>query len=85
MATLKDVKRIVIKVGTSTLTHHTGKSNIRQIKKLVAVISDIVNSGVEVALVTSDAIGVVLVSWDFAIDRLIRQASRQRQLSVSAS
>ena len=53
MATLKDVKRIVIKVGTSTLTHHTGKSNIRQIKKLVAVISDIVNSGVEVALVTS--------------------------------
>lgn len=58
MATLKDVKRIVIKVGTSTLTHHTGKSNIRQIKKLVAVISDIVNSGVEVALVTSGAIGV---------------------------
>ena len=57
MATLKDVKRIVIKVGTSTLTHHTGKSNIRQIKKLVAVISDIVNSGVEVALVTSGAIG----------------------------
>ena len=53
MATLKDVKRIVIKVGTSTLTHHTGKSNIRQIKKLVAVISDIVNSGVEVALVTT--------------------------------
>ena len=79
MATLKDVKRIVIKVGTSTLTHHTGKSNIRQIKKLVAVISDIVNSGVEVAL------ELVLVSWDFAIDRLIRQASRQRQLSVSAS
>ena len=58
MATLKDVKRIVSKVGTSTLTHHTGKSNIRQIKKLVAVISDIVNSGVEVALVTSGAIGV---------------------------
>ena len=28
---------------------------------------------------------LVLVSWDFAIDRLIRQASRQRQLSVSAS
>ena len=84
MATLKDVKRIVIKVGTSTLTHHTGKSNIRQIKKLVAVISDIVNSGVEVALVQV-LLELVLVSWDFAIDRLIRQASRQRQLSVSAS
>ena len=30
MATLKDAKRIVIKVGTSTLTHSTGKTNIRQ-------------------------------------------------------
>jgi glutamate 5-kinase len=58
MATLKDVKRIVIKVGTSTLAHSTGKANIRQMKKLVTVISDIVNSGKEVALVTSGAIGV---------------------------
>lgn len=58
MATLKNVKRVVIKVGTSTLTHATGKTNIRQMKKLVTVISDIVNSGLEVALVTSGAIGV---------------------------
>lgn len=58
MATLKNVKRIVIKVGTSTLTHETGKTNIRRMKQLVAVISDIVNSGIEVALVTSGAIGV---------------------------
>ena len=58
MATLKDVERIVIKVGTSTLAHDTGKANIRQMKKLVAVISDIVNSGKQVALVTSGAIGV---------------------------
>ena len=58
MATLKDVERIVIKVGTSTLAHDTGKANIRQMKKLVAVISDIVNSGKQVALVSSGAIGV---------------------------
>lgn len=58
MATLKDVKRLVIKVGTSTLTHSTGKTNIRQMKKLVTVISDVVNAGIEVALVTSGAIGV---------------------------
>ena len=51
-------KRQVIKVGTSTLAHDTGKANIRQMKKLVAVISDIVNSGKQVALVTSGAIGV---------------------------
>lgn len=58
MAVLKDVKRIVVKVGTSTLTYSTGKTNIRRMHKLVSVLSDIVNSGVQVALVTSGAIGV---------------------------
>jgi len=58
MAILKDTKRIVIKVGTSTLTHDTGKTNIRNMRNLVRVISDIVNAGKEVALVTSGAIGV---------------------------
>ncbi len=58
MAVLKDVKRIVVKVGTSTLTYATGKTNIRRMHKLVSVLSDIVNSGIEVALVTSGAIGV---------------------------
>lgn len=55
---MKEFKRIVVKVGTSTLTHETGKTNIRQMKKLVTVLSDIVNSGVEVALVSSGSIGV---------------------------
>ncbi len=58
MAVLKDVKRIVVKVGTSTLTYSTGKTNIRRMHKLVSVLADIVNSGIEVALVTSGAIGV---------------------------
>lgn len=58
MAVLKDVKRLVVKVGTSTLTYATGKTNIRRMHKLVSVLSDIVNSGIEVALVTSGAIGV---------------------------
>ncbi len=58
MAVLKDVKRLVVKVGTSTLTYDTGKTNIRRMQKLVSVLSDIVNSGIEVALVTSGAIGV---------------------------
>lgn len=58
MAVLKNVKRIVVKVGTSTLTYNTGKTNIRRMHKLVSVLSDIVNSGIEVALVTSGAIGV---------------------------
>jgi len=58
VAVLKDVKRLVVKVGTSTLTYDTGKTNIRRMHKLVSVLSDIVNSGVQVALVTSGAIGV---------------------------
>lgn len=53
-----DNKRVVIKVGTSTLTHEGGRLNIRRFEKLVKVISDIRNSGVEVVLVSSGAISV---------------------------
>lgn len=55
---MSDKKRIVIKVGTSTLTHKTGAMNIRLVERLVKTISDIKNSGVEVVLVTSGAIGL---------------------------
>jgi len=51
-------KRIVVKVGTSSLTHSNGKINIRRIEKLIRVLSDIVNSGTEVCFVSSGAIGV---------------------------
>lgn len=50
--------RIVVKVGTSTLTHQTGLLNLRRIELLVRVLSDIKNSGMDVILVTSGAIGV---------------------------
>ncbi|MCD7770823.1 MAG: glutamate 5-kinase [Oscillospiraceae bacterium] len=52
------LKRVVIKVGTSTLTHPSGQLNIRHVEELVKVISDIRNSGVEIVLVTSGAIGL---------------------------
>lgn len=52
------MKRLVVKVGTSTLTYENGKSNIRRMAKLCEVLSDIANSGVEVVLVSSGAIGV---------------------------
>lgn len=54
----KEVKRMVVKVGTSSLTYDTGKLNIRRIRKLAEVISDLQNSGVQVTLVSSGAIGV---------------------------
>lgn len=53
----KNKKRIVIKVGTSSLTYDTGKLNIKTIEKLVRIISDLLNRGLEVVLVSSGAIG----------------------------
>ncbi|NLD33668.1 MAG: glutamate 5-kinase [Clostridiales bacterium] len=54
----KQYRRIVVKVGTSTLTHPSGRTNIREMEHLVRVLSDIMNRGIQVALVTSGAIGV---------------------------
>ena len=51
-------KRIVIKVGTSTLTHKTGRLNIRRMERLVKTLADIQNSGREIILVSSGAIGL---------------------------
>ena len=50
--------RIVVKVGTSTLTHGTGKLNIRRVEKLCEVLSDLKNAGHEVVLVSSGAIAM---------------------------
>ncbi len=50
--------RIVVKIGTSSLTHSTGHLNIRRVEELCRVISDIKNAGHEVILVTSGAIGM---------------------------
>lgn len=58
MINRKEINRIVVKVGTSTLTYDTGKINIRRLSKLAQVLSDLKNAGREVALVTSGAIGV---------------------------
>ena len=58
MFNIEDKKRIVIKVGTSTLTHKTGRLNIRRVEKLVKVLADLQNSGREIVLVSSGAIGL---------------------------
>lgn len=55
---LQDAKRIVFKVGTSTLTYPNGRLHIRRIEQLVRALSDLKNSGKDVVLVTSGAIGV---------------------------
>jgi glutamate 5-kinase len=55
---LHDSHRIVVKVGTSTLTYDTGKLNLNRIECLVRVLADLRNQGKQVVLVTSGAIGV---------------------------
>ena len=50
--------RVVVKVGTSTLAHSTGRLNIRRVESLCRVLSDLKNSGNEVILVSSGAIGM---------------------------
>ena len=50
--------RIVIKIGTSTLAHKTGRLNIRRVEELCKVISDLKNAGNEIIMVSSGAIGM---------------------------
>ncbi len=49
-------RRIVVKIGTSTMTHETGKLNLHRLETLARVLSDIKNSGCEVILVSSGAV-----------------------------
>lgn len=58
MRKISERKRIVVKVGTSTLTHRTGRLNIRQIENLVKILADLQNSGHEIVLISSGAIGL---------------------------
>lgn len=50
--------RIVVKVGTSTLTNDMGKNNLRAFGKLAYVLSDVQNLGYEIILVSSGAIAI---------------------------
>ncbi len=56
---LKDKKRIVVKIGSSSLTHiATGSINLSKMEKLVRVLTDLRNQGKDVILVSSGAIAV---------------------------
>ena len=50
--------RIVVKVGTSTLAHPTGRLNIQRMERLCKVLSDLKNMGHEIILVSSGAIAM---------------------------
>ena len=55
---LKACRRVVIKIGTSTLTYSNGQLNLQRIERLVRELADLHNRGMEVLLVSSGAIGV---------------------------
>ena len=58
MTVKQTIKRIVVKVGTSTLTHDSGSLDLRSMEHLVRVLADLSGSGHEIILVTSGAIAV---------------------------
>lgn len=58
MDIIKNARRIVVKVGSSTLTYENGHMNFKRIESIARVLCDFVNSGRDVALVTSGAIAV---------------------------
>ena len=55
---LSESQRIVVKVGTSTLTHRTGRMNLRRFHNLVRVLADLSNAGKQLILVSSGAVGL---------------------------
>ena len=57
---LRAAKRIVVKVGTSTLTYDSGKMNLKRMDRLAMVLSDLHNQGKEIVLVSSGAIGIAM-------------------------
>ena len=56
MINFEKCKRIVVKIGSSTLTHDTGRLNLQRIELLSRVLSDLKNSGHDIILVSSGAV-----------------------------
>ena len=82
---LENSRRIVVKVGTSTLTHATGALNIRRIGALVQVLSDFKNAGKEIVLVSSGAVSAGVAKMGFGrIPSTPEEKDAISSLSVSA-
>ena len=77
---IKDAKRIVVKVGTSTLLYPNGKINLYRIEHLARELSDLASQGREVILVTSGAIGAGMVRMGLSE----RPASMQEKQALAS-
>jgi glutamate 5-kinase len=58
LSNISRIKRVVVKVGTTTLIHQNGKLNLNRLEQLVRQLADLQNQGKEVVIVTSGAVGV---------------------------
>ena len=75
---LQQAKRIVVKVGSSTLTYPSGHLNLHRMEALVKEISDLANQGKEMILVSSGAVGAGLAPLGFdkkPTDMILKQAA----------
>ncbi len=73
--------RTVIKIGTSTLAHAGGRLNIRRVEELCKIISDLRNSGLEIIIVSSGAIGMGSAKLNFT-DRPVDMPTKQAAAAV---
>lgn len=77
-------KRIVVKVGTSTLTHSNGRIHFDRMDKLALVLSDLMNEGKEIILVSSGAIGIGVAKMKWK-ERPQKVQERQAAAAVGQS
>ena len=84
MGLFKNCKRVVVKVGTSTLTHATGQLNLRRIETIVKVLSDLKNGGKEIILVSSGAVSAGIAKSGLG-HRPISLEEKQAMASIGQS
>ncbi|MDD5952588.1 MAG: glutamate 5-kinase [Oscillospiraceae bacterium] len=81
MSSFTQASKVVLKVGTSTLTYENGKLNLHCMELLCKVISDLQNSGKQVVLVSSGAVGVGMGKLKI-LERPVETAKKQAIAAV---
>lgn len=80
MQAFSSYRRIVVKVGTSTLTHATGHLDLRRIETLVRVLADFRNKGHEIVLVSSGAVSAGIAR--LGVDHRPRSTEEKQALAA---
>ncbi len=80
MDLVKDYRRIVVKIGTSTLTHTTGALNLHRIESLVLALSDFKNAGKQIVLVSSGAVSAGIAKMN--VDHRPRSVEEKQAMAA---